>query len=81
MIFINDGVEYDTGSMWQFRTGDPDLPLICVTADRASVFLFSPVYRGGLKAVRANARAVRLVALGYRLPWLLEAAAEVPCPN
>jgi hypothetical protein len=81
MIFADEGLEYDTDCMWQYQTGDPDLPLICVTPDRASVFLFSPGQDGGLRAVRASAHAVRLAAVGYRLPRLLEVAEGRACHN
>jgi hypothetical protein len=72
MIFVHEGFRYDTARMRQFRTGDPNLPLICRTTDRSEVFLFSPAYRGGLRATKASSRAVRLAAIGYRLPELLE---------
>ena len=71
MIFVHQGSRYDTAGMRQFRTGDPDLPVICTTPDGASVFLFSPAYRGGLRATAATDRAIRLAAIGYRLPALL----------
>jgi hypothetical protein len=71
MRFLHQGLAYDTAQMRQFRTGDPDLPLICVTADRSQVFLLSPAYRGGLRVTKATSRAVRLAAVGYRLPGLL----------
>ena len=70
MVFLHQGIQYDTARMRQFCTGDPDLPLICATADRSEVFLFSPAYRGGLRATKASSRAVRLAAIGYRLPEL-----------
>lgn len=72
MIFLHEGFRYDTARMRQFRTGDPDLPVICRTADRSEVFLFSPAYCGGLRATKASSRAVHLAAIGYRLPELLE---------
>ncbi|HEY2586243.1 MAG TPA: hypothetical protein VGI81_10815 [Tepidisphaeraceae bacterium] len=81
MVFLHKGIRYDTAQMRQFRTGDPDLPLICVTADRAEVFLFSPAYRGGLRATKATSRAVRLAAVGYRFPGLLQESALAGSPN
>jgi hypothetical protein len=77
MLFVHRGFRYDTAQMRQFRTGDPDLPLICVTVDGAEVFLFSPAYRGGLRATKASSHAVRLASIAYRLPELLQDGAPV----
>lgn len=81
MVFVHEGIRYDTARMRQFRTGDPDLPLICVTADRSEVFLFSPTYRGGLRATKATSRAVRLAAVAYRVPELLQETPVARSPN
>jgi hypothetical protein len=72
MIFVHDGLHYDTARMRQFQTGDPELPLICRTTDCGSVFLFSPAYNRGLRVTKASARAVYLASVGYRLPSLLD---------
>ena len=71
MLITCDGHAYDTEQMHQFRTGDPDLPMIFMTADRAHVLLCVPAYCGGLRAVLASQRAIHLAAIGYRLPSLL----------
>lgn len=73
MLITCDGQAYDTEQMHEFRTGDPDLPVIFMTADRAHVLLCVPAYSccGGLRAVAASQRAIHLAAIGYRLPSLL----------
>src|SRR5690349_22167096 len=76
MMFLCDGTRYDSSEMETFETGEPVMPLVCMTRDQRYVFVVAVDRKIGVRAYRADAPHIRELARRFGLPRLLLAAAD-----
>jgi hypothetical protein len=76
MMFLCDGTRYDSSEMETFETGQPMMPLVCMTRDHRCVFVVAVDRKIGVRAYRADAPHIREIALRFGLPRLLLAVPD-----
>ena len=76
MTFLCDGMRYDSAEMETFETGEPIMPLVCMTRDQRLVFVVAVDRRTGVRAYRADGPQIRQLARRFGLPRLLLAAPD-----
>ena len=78
MLFLCAGHSYETKSMRQFLTDDPQTPVILMTQDHRRVFVMRPNGCKGSRIDQANTLEIISLAARYNLPELLNA---FPAPH
>jgi hypothetical protein len=76
MTFLCDGARYDSSEMEAFETGQPAMPLVCMTRDHRLVFVIAVERKSGVRAYRAESAQIRDIARRFNLPRLLLAVQE-----
>lgn len=73
MLFWCDGRAYESKSMRQFLTDDPETPVILLTRDNQRVFVMRSDGSKGCRIAQANTLQIISLSSRYGIPQLLDA--------